>query len=136
MQIDRAIPTSLSRNALPRGAKNEKEAALELARNAKHHAFRTHSSWALTKVRTHEERHAVAPIDASLLSSLEASAYESFLSSLRQQTWTGYAESVTLTYQSSTRDGENVPEPTPDVLDEVARRVDAFFGTTSMAQQS
>ena len=117
-------------------SKKRKEAALELARNAKFNSFRTHSSWALTKVRTHEERHAVAPIDASLLRSLEASAYESFLSSLRQQTWTGYAESVTLTYQNRTSDGESVPEPTPDVIDEVGRRVAAFFGTTTMAQQS
>ena len=142
-------------------SKKRKEAALALARNAKyhddgggggghchshghghghnHHAGPPHAhgaqaSWALTKVRTHEERHAVAPIDASLLGSLEASAYESFLSSLRRQTWTAYAEFVTLTYQNSTRDGETVKEPTPDVVDEVGRRVAAFFGETTMAQ--
>ena len=95
---------------------------------------RGRASWALTKVRTHEERHAVAPIDASLLGSLEASAYESFLGSLRQQTRTAYAEFVTLTYQNSTRDGETVKEPTPDVVDEVGRRVAAFLGEATMAQ--
>ena len=139
-------------------SKKRKEAALALARNAKYHddggggdhghchghghshghshpSPRGQASWALTKVRTHEERHAVAPIDASLLGSLEASAYESFLGSLRRQTWTAYAEFVTLTYQNSTRDGETVKEPTPDVVDEVGRRVAAFFGETTMAQQ-
>ena len=77
-------------------SKKRKEAALALARNAKYHddgggggdhdhchghghshhhhhggppPLRAQASWALTKVRTHEERHAVAPIDASLLGS-------------------------------------------------------------------
>ena len=85
-------------------------------------------SWAVSRVRTNEERFAVAPIDAPLLRSLAASAFDSLRDSLLRQTWTAHARVVSLEY-----DHEGV-KPTPDTLDELGRRIDAFFGAATMAQ--
>ena len=105
----------------------------EAARNLTSQVKRTTTdygakSWAVSRVRTNEERFAVAPIDAPLLRSLAASAFDSLRDSLLRQTWTAHARVISLEY-----DHEGV-DPTPDTLDELGRRIDAFFGAATMAQ--
>ena len=105
------------------------EAARNLTSRVKRNDYGA-KSWAVSRVRTNEERFAVAPSDAPLLRSLAASAFDSLRDSLLRQTWTAHARVVVLEYDHEI----DVPGPTPEILDELGRRIDAFFGAATMAQ--
>lgn len=111
------------------------EAARKCTHTAKHYMHRDWNSksqsWAVSRIRTNEERHAVAPVDAPLLRSLATTAFDSLCSSISYNTWTLHAMVVVLNYER----GEGEPRPTPETLDTVGRRINAFFGAATVAQR-